>query len=181
MINPIINWQPIYFFKFINLNACSITQFQIESNAFLLSSSYGVFELLLRSGYQALHQQPKKNYAISLYGNIRRGMSKNLLRLYKNLNLGFFLFITLVAIFTPESVLSKMQPKYVTFEYYLIFISSYGIFNGIAFLILFLLLKRIDLVLSSTKWMLSLFSTNQSHIKLKFLLSWISISLISLC
>ena len=50
-------------------------------------------------------------------------------------------------------------------------------FKGIAFLILRLLLKRIDLVLSSPKWILNLLSTNQSHIKLKFLLSWISISL----
>ena len=54
-------------------------------------------------------------------------------------------------------------------------------FKGIAFLILRLLLKRIDLVLSSLKWILNLLSTNQSHIKLKFLLSWISISLMSLC
>ena len=54
-------------------------------------------------------------------------------------------------------------------------------FRGLAFLTLRLLLKKIDFVLSSPKWMLSLLSTNQSHIKLKFLLSWISISLISLC
>ena len=54
-------------------------------------------------------------------------------------------------------------------------------FKGIAFLILRLLLKRIDLVLSSPKWILNLLSTNQSHIRLKFLLSWISISLMSLC
>ena len=108
-------------------------------------------------------------------------MSKNLFCLYKNLNLGFTLFITCMPIDFPESVSSRMQPKYVTFVYCLIFISLYWIFKGLAFLILRLLLKRIDLVLSSPKWMLSLLSTNQSHIKLKFLLSWISIFLIPLC
>ena len=47
-------------------------------------------------------------------------MSKNLFCLYKNLNLEFTFFKICVAIDSPESVSSRMQLKYVTFEYCLI-------------------------------------------------------------
>ena len=100
-------------------------------------------------------------------------MSKNLFYLYKNLNLEFTLFITCMVIDFPQSVSSRMQPKYVNFVYCLIFISLYWIFKRLAFLILRLLLKTIYLVLSSPKWRLILLPTNQSNIKLKFLLRWI--------
>ena len=85
-----------------------------------------------------------------------------------------------MAIDPPESVLSRMQPKHITFEYCLSFLPLYWMIERLAFLTLFLLLKRIDIVLSSLKSTLRLLSTNQSHIKLKFL-SLISISLMSLC
>ena len=52
-------------------------------------------------------------------------MSKNLFCLYKNLNLEFTLLITIVAIDSPESVLSRMQPIYVTFEYCLRFYTEH--------------------------------------------------------
>ena len=48
-------------------------------------------------------------------------MPKNLFCLYKNLNLEFTLFITIVALDSSESVLSRMQPIYVTFDYCLCF------------------------------------------------------------
>ena len=64
---------------------------------------------------------------------------------------------------SSENVSLKMKNTYVAFEYW-------------SFSILGLLLKRNVLVLSSPKWMLSLLFTNQSHIKLKFLLSWTTVS-----
>ena len=44
-------------------------------------------------------------------------MSKNLFCLYKNLNPEFTLFITCVAIDSPESVSSRIQHRHVTFVY----------------------------------------------------------------
>ena len=101
--------------------------------------------------------------------------------LQKNLNLEFVLFIKWVVIDSPDSISSRTLPKYVTVEYYLFFIFLYWMFKGLAFFNLTFTDKKIDLVLSSPKWMLSLLSTKKLLIKLKFLLSWISICLISLC
>ena len=79
-----------------------------------------------------------------------------------------------------------MQPKSVTFEYCLAFLPLYWIFKGLTFLTLLLLLKRIDFLsiksfIFTEMDVFSLLSTNQSHIKLKFLLGWISISVMLLC
>ena len=52
--------------------------------------------------------------------------------------------------------------------------------SGFEFLILYLLQNRIDFVLSLPKWILDLFSTNQSQNIVKVLFSAISISVISL-
>ena len=38
---------------------------------------------------------------------------------------------------SPERVSSKMQPKYVTLEYYFILMSLYWMFSGFDFMILF--------------------------------------------
>ena len=46
--------------------------------------------------------------------------------------------------------------------------SLYSLFKGLALLILSLLLKRTDLISSSSKRMVSLLSTIQSHIRLFF-------------
>ena len=68
--------------------------------------------------------QSKKGCAFALHSNLRMGMSKNLFCLYKNLNLEFTSF-TRVAIDSPGSVSSRMEPKYVTFVYCFIFTSLY--------------------------------------------------------
>ena len=89
-------------------------------------------------------------------------MSRNLFCWYKSLNLEFTLFRTIVTIDSSESVSSRKQPIYVTFEYCLFL---YWIFKGLALLILHFLLKRIDLVLSSQKWMLSLLNCKVSVVE----------------
>ena len=52
---------------------------------------------------------------------------------------------------SPESVSSKMQPKYVTLEYCFILMSLYWMFSGFDSLILCLLPNKIDFVLASSK------------------------------
>ena len=47
---------------------------------------------------------------------------------------------------SPESVSSRMQPKYVTLEYCFILMFLQWIFNGLRFLTLCLLLNKIDFV-----------------------------------
>ena len=83
-----------------------------------------------------------------------------------------------MAMDSPETVSSKLQPKYVTFEYCFILMSLYWMFSGFDLLILCLLPNKIDFVLSSPKWILNLLSTNQSQSILKFLLSDDTISVI---
>ena len=80
-----------------------------------------------------------------------------------NLLLNFLpliLFITFKAIASSEKLSSNSQPKYVTFEYCLILTSPYCMSKVPIFFFLFLVEKRIDLVLSPPKWMLNLLSTN---------------------
>ena len=59
--------------------------------------------------------------------------------------------------------------------------SLYFIFEGSAFLTLFLLANKIHFVLSSPKCILNLLSTNQSHKLEKFVFNTLEISFISLC
>ena len=76
-----------------------------------------VFKFLLRLGYQAFHAKSKKGYIIALHNNLRIGMSTNLFGRQRNLNLEFTLFISQLAIDSPERVSSRTQPQHVTFEY----------------------------------------------------------------
>ena len=76
---------------------------------------------------------------------------------------------------------SDMHPRYVAYEGCFIFICLYLIFSRQAFFDLRLLANRIDLVLSSPKYILSLLSTNKPHIFSKSLLSRFSVSSTSLC
>ena len=81
------------------------------------------------------------------------------------------------AIDSPEKVLSKAQPRYVTCKCCFILI----FYSFPAFLILCLLAKRTNLVLSSPRCMINLLSTNQSQTFSKSLFSCFSVSLTSLC
>ena len=89
--------------------------------------------------------------------------------------------ITFKAIASPDRFLWSSQPMYVTFEYCLILMLPYFISNVPIFFFLFLVEKRIDLVLFSPKWMLNLFSRNQSNMLQKFLVSSLFIWSRSLC
>ena len=82
---------------------------------------------------------------------------------------------------SPERVLSKMEPKYVTLEYCFILMSLYWMFSGSDFLILCWLQSKIDFVFSSPKWIHNLISTDQSQNELKLLFSADWILVISLC
>ena len=106
-----------------------------------------------------MHSQRKVGslYCTIIYVKENWGIS------FGDLNLEFILFITWMAMDSPERVSSKMQPKYVTLEYCFILMSLYRIFSGFDFLILCLLPNKIDFVLSLPKWTLD------------------SISVISLC
>ena len=82
---------------------------------------------------------------------------------------------TLRAMDSPERSSSKMHPKYITFlcwDYANIF---HIVLSLSTFFKRLFVPKTIDLVLSSRKWMLSLFSINQSHKELKFLFMLFSI------
>ena len=70
--------------------------------------------------------------------------------------------------------------RYFTLGSCLICISPYFMWCFLIFFFLSLEVKRIDFVLSSPKWILSLLSTNQSHILEKSKFNYFSISLISL-
>ena len=82
---------------------------------------------------------------------------------------------------SPERVLSKMEPKYVTLEYCFILMSLYWMFSGSDFLILCWLQSKIDFVFSSPKWIHNLISTDQSQNELKLLFSADWILVMSLC
>ena len=99
----------------------------------------------------------------------------------KNLSLQFTLLKTLSAIDSPFRVSSRIQPRYFTLECCFILIPSYSIFIFAVFFNLYLFTKRIDLDLSSPKWILSLFSMNQSQRLAKSSFSFFSISFKSLC
>ena len=81
---------------------------------------------------------------------------------------------------SPEISSSRMHPKYVTLFYWDILISPLLMSSISSFFKRLLDPNTMDLVLSSPKWMLSLFSTNQSHNELKFLFKLSSIILIYL-
>ena len=88
----------------------------------------------------------------------------------ENFSLLLILFITEIAVVSPDIVSSSKYPKYFTLEFCLICISPYFLFSFMTFFILNLVAKIIDLVLPSPKWM-NLLSTNQSQMLSKSLLS----------
>ena len=108
------------------------------------------------------------------WSNLRREESRKFRFLYRNLSLPFIFPSILVAIDSPERFSSKTDPRYVTTECCLISISPLLIFICFRFLYFFHA-KRMDLVLSSPKCILSLFSTNQLQRELKFLFKLFSI------
>ena len=99
----------------------------------------------------------------------------------KNFNFPFILFKTFSTIGALDIVTCNMHPRHVTSECCFIFLCLCLIFSWRKFFDLRFLPKRIDIVMSSPKRILSLLSTTQSHIFSKSLLSWFSISSTSLC
>ena len=91
------------------------------------------------------------------------------------------LYITLSVNASPDIVSSIKHPSYFTLECCLIYISPYFMLTFLMFSFLNVEAKSIDFVLSSPNEILSLFSTNQSHILEKSTFSCFSISLIALC
>ena len=79
------------------------------------------------------------------------------------------------AIDSPDIVSSSKQPKYVTLEYCFILIPLYIILSFLAFFNLSFDPKSMHFVLSSTRWILNLLSTNHSHKLAKSLFNWCSI------
>ena len=65
---------------------------------------------------------------------------------------------------SPDIVSSIKNPRYFTLECCLICLSPYFILSFQKFFFLNLEAKSIDFVVSSPMWILSLLSTNQSHI-----------------
>ena len=96
-----------------------------------------------------------------MYSTLRSFSVRNLLLLWKKISFPFILFNAFKAIGSPEKVSSKTQPRYVTYECCFSFMFLYLLFRFPALLILRLLVRRIDLVLSSRKCMFDLLSTIQ--------------------
>ena len=113
----------------------------------------------------------------ALHSILRNFEFKNDCFLYKKLNLLLILFITLEAMDFPEISSSRMHPKYVTLFICVILISPLLMSRVSSFFKRLFDPNTIDLVLSSPKWMLNLFYTNQSHNELKFLFKLSSIVL----
>ena len=82
---------------------------------------------------------------------------------------------------SPGIVSSIKHLRYFTLECYFICISPYCMLSSEIFLFLNLEAKSIDFFLSSPKWILSLLSTNRSHVLEKSTINCFSIVLISLC
>ena len=112
-----------------------------------------------------------------LLSNLQRFVVRNIFLRSKSFSFQVMLFNAFKAIGSPEKVLFKAQRRYVTCECCFIFI----FYSFPAFLILCLLAKRTNLVLSSPKCMLNLLSTNWSQTLWKSLFSCYSVSLTSLC
>ena len=87
------------------------------------------------------------------------------------------LFITLSTIASPDIFSSIKHTRYLTLECYLICISPYFILSFFIFFLLNLEAKSIDFVLYSPKCIISLLSSNQSHILQKSSFNWFSILL----
>ena len=110
----------------------------------------------------------------ALQSNLRNALHKKDCFLYRNFSLPLILLMTLLHMDSPERELSSMHPRYSTKLYCLILISPLLMSNTSRFLSRFYVPKTIDLVLSSPKWKLNLFSTNQSQSELKFLFNFSS-------
>ena len=80
---------------------------------------------------------------------------------------------------SSDTLLSSIHPKYVTLLCCLILISPYLMSRSVWFFRCHFVPNRIDFVLSSPKWMLSLLSMNYSQRELKSLFSCSSIVLVS--
>ena len=134
------------------------------------------FKLFVRFGYHALHAKSKCGCIKVLHSiRLRRGL-RYFPCLYKNLSLPLIFVRTFRAISRPDRVSSKRQPRYSTVENCFRVTPFLFMVIGSALILLFFGLNRIDLVLSSPKWMDNLLSTNQSHRLLKSVLSFASIS-----
>ena len=94
--------------------------------------------------------------------------------LYRKFNLPPTLFNTLEAMDSPERLSSRMHPKYVILLHWEILVSSLLMSSLSNVFKRLLEPNTIVLVLSSPKWILNLFSTNQSHNELKFLFKLLS-------
>ena len=81
---------------------------------------------------------------------------------------------------SPNNVSSNTHPKVFTCLYFLIFVSLYLISSSSASFELPLELHKTDFFLSSPKYILRLFSTNQSQILLKSLINCFFVSVTSL-
>ena len=77
---------------------------------------------------------------------------------------GLMIFLLIRAIASLDIVLSNKHPKYLTLKCCLICISPYFMLSFIFFSLLNLETKSIDFVISSPDCILSLLSTNLSHI-----------------
>ena len=115
----------------------------------------------------------KCGWIIALHRNLFRYGDKYLFFLYRKRSLLLILLITFKVIASPDRFLSRSKPKYVTFQYCLILMLPNFISNVPE--------KRIDLVLSLRKWILSLLPTNQSNMLQKFLVSSLFIWFRFLC
>ena len=135
------------------------------------------FSFPLRLGHHKKQTLPKCGWMRALRSILHSFGDRNLFLWSKNFSFPFMLFNAFKAISSSNKVSSKAQPRYVTWEscFTLIF------YSFPALLILCLLAKRTDLVLSSPKCMLNLLSTNQSQTFSKSLFSYFSVFLTSLC
>ena len=75
----------------------------------------------------------------------------------------------------PRHLSSNKYPKYLTLEFCLVCISTYFKVSLSIFFLLNLVAKCIDLVVSSSKFILSLLLSNQSHILQKSSFNWLSL------
>ena len=62
-----------------------------------------------------------------------------------------------------EKISSKMQPKYVIWEYCFVLMSLYSMFSRFDFLILCLRPNKINFILSSPKWILNLQTSHKAY------------------
>ena len=111
----ILSWTGSQFILLNSLDFNRNLSFNFKQNLMHLfwTACRRVFNVFINISIPGVTCLTKKGWIIALHNNLRKGKLRYLFWRYKNLNLEFILFMTCIAMDSPESVLSRMQPKHV--------------------------------------------------------------------